>query len=221
MPQPKRNGAPQIFRPVYRNEISGAVTPLPRTVNIKPRFNRNTGEFIILWNDIKMELRNPLHVWHGNTAVPFLIDDNFEFVQPLRMSVYPNTVLDVVIETPITYAAPRRNTISSTLTSAPFNLPSPPITESNTSDKSSPGTPSQALLATSEPLNLSDLLTDTSTSASKLGYQARQIDQSLDHERGSFCSNSEPVFERFNNYHAKDDPKKQSKSMIWRTLRRT
>ena len=64
----------QAFRQIYSD---GTGAPLP-IVNIKPRFDNKTGEYIVLWNDVLMAFKNPLHVRNGDTAVPFVTDENFE-----------------------------------------------------------------------------------------------------------------------------------------------
>ncbi|KAF9174954.1 hypothetical protein BGX20_008974 [Mortierella sp. AD010] len=89
----------QVIRPVYK-DASGTIIPMTKTVSIKPRFDSKSDEYIILWNDVKMVLANPLYACHDNAAVPFLMDDDFEFLRPLRILAYPGTVLDVVIEAP-------------------------------------------------------------------------------------------------------------------------
>ncbi|KAF9992218.1 hypothetical protein BGZ79_003370 [Entomortierella chlamydospora] len=61
-----------MIRPVYK-DASGTIIPMAKTVNIKPRFDSMSDEYIILWNDVKM---------------------------PLQILAYPGTVLDVVIEAP-------------------------------------------------------------------------------------------------------------------------
>ncbi|KAF9349190.1 hypothetical protein BGX26_012499 [Mortierella sp. AD094] len=69
-------------------------------VNINPRFDNKTGQYIILWNDVLMAFKNPLHVRNGDTAVPFVTDENFEFIQPLRVFACPGVILDIVVEHP-------------------------------------------------------------------------------------------------------------------------
>ncbi|KAF9100493.1 hypothetical protein BGX27_000365 [Mortierella sp. AM989] len=93
--------SPQVFRAVYQDAESGTITPLSKTVNIKPRLEAKSGENVILWNDIKMVFKNPLHVRHEDTVVPYLTDDNLAFLQPLRIPVFPGDILDVVIEYPV------------------------------------------------------------------------------------------------------------------------
>ncbi|KAF9187453.1 hypothetical protein BGZ49_004053, partial [Haplosporangium sp. Z 27] len=90
----------QSFRAVYKDDLTGAITPLTMMTHVKPRLDSKTGEYIILWDDIKIPFKNPLHLWSQNTVVPFLTDENFEFLKPLRISSQPGVILDVVIENP-------------------------------------------------------------------------------------------------------------------------
>ncbi|KAF9356973.1 hypothetical protein BGX26_004440 [Mortierella sp. AD094] len=93
--------APQIFRLVHSNGLQGNIIPSSRTVNIEPRFDTKTGEYIILWNDINAAFKNSIHVRNVDTVVPFLTDENFEFIKPLRIRAKPNVILDIVLELPI------------------------------------------------------------------------------------------------------------------------
>ncbi|KAF9171612.1 hypothetical protein BGX21_007149 [Mortierella sp. AD011] len=100
MSEPTPQRPPQVLRPVFLNDITGVVVPLSATVNINPRLDSQSGEYVILWNDIKTVINNPLHLWDGETPVPFLKDKNSEFLQPLRIAEYPGTILDVVLKAP-------------------------------------------------------------------------------------------------------------------------
>ncbi|KAF9184168.1 hypothetical protein BGZ49_004449 [Haplosporangium sp. Z 27] len=91
---------PQSFRTVYKDETTGSFVPLKDQINIHPRHDVKSGKHFILWNDVKAAVQNPLHIRHGNTAVPFLADDRFEFIHPLRIATYPGTTLDVVVDPP-------------------------------------------------------------------------------------------------------------------------
>ncbi|KAF8978234.1 hypothetical protein BGZ46_006694 [Entomortierella lignicola] len=93
------DGMLQVFRPVYKDDVSGTIIPFSK-INIKPRRNYMTGDYIILWDDVKAALKKPLHVWCGDTSVPFHVDDNFVFLQPLRFSAQTGVVLDVVVAQP-------------------------------------------------------------------------------------------------------------------------
>ncbi|KAF9090087.1 hypothetical protein BGX27_002351, partial [Mortierella sp. AM989] len=117
--------SPQAFRPVCQDDRSGTITPLPWTVNISPRFDSNSGENIILWNDIKRVFKKPLYICHENTTISFLADENLEFLRPERIPTFPGFVLDVVIdqsrsdaslESLIIHDSPATTTTSSTST---------------------------------------------------------------------------------------------------------
>ncbi|KAF9370193.1 hypothetical protein BGX21_005643, partial [Mortierella sp. AD011] len=90
----------QIFRAVYKDETSGTFTPLTETVKIKPWSVSKSGEHIILWDDIKAAFGNPVHAMSKDSILPFLTDENSEALQPLRLSVHPGDVIDVVTEDP-------------------------------------------------------------------------------------------------------------------------
>ncbi|KAF9200275.1 hypothetical protein BGZ49_009522 [Haplosporangium sp. Z 27] len=90
----------QSFRAVYKDDLTGAITSLTMITHVKPRLDSKTGEYIILWEDVKIPFKNPLHLLSQNTVVPFLTDENFEFLKPLRISPQPGVILDVVIESP-------------------------------------------------------------------------------------------------------------------------
>ncbi|KAF9346415.1 hypothetical protein BGX26_002100 [Mortierella sp. AD094] len=98
MSEPNPERPPQVLRPVFLNEAAGIVVPLSATVNINPRLDSESGDYVVLWNDIKTVINNPLHLWDGETPVPFLKDENSEFLQPLRISEYPGITLDVVLK---------------------------------------------------------------------------------------------------------------------------
>ncbi|KAF9101743.1 hypothetical protein BGX27_011349 [Mortierella sp. AM989] len=124
---------PQAFRQVYND---GSMAPLSTTVNVNPRFDSKTEEYIILWNDVLMAFKKPLHVRNGDTAIPFLTDENFEFIHPLRIAAYPGIVLDVVIELPAIdtgealrmMSSPGYSSISPTFSNYPYS----PVSESKT-----------------------------------------------------------------------------------------
>ncbi|KAF9349180.1 hypothetical protein BGX26_012504 [Mortierella sp. AD094] len=89
----------QEIRPIYRDAL-GTITPWLKTINIDFRIDSKSDRYVVLWNDVKVALKTPLHVFHEDTAVSFLTDENLVFLQPLRILAYPDVVLDVVLETP-------------------------------------------------------------------------------------------------------------------------
>ncbi|KAF9995553.1 hypothetical protein BGZ79_010762, partial [Entomortierella chlamydospora] len=88
----------QVFRAVYKDETLGTYIPLTEIVKIKPWSVSKSGEHIILWDDIKAAFGNPVNAMSKGVILPLLADKNFEALQPLRISVDPGVVLDVVIE---------------------------------------------------------------------------------------------------------------------------
>ncbi|KAF9110025.1 hypothetical protein BGX27_006862 [Mortierella sp. AM989] len=100
MPASNPGGLPQLFRAIYKDDDSGAITPLSKTAIINPRLDGKLNENVVLWSDIKIAFRNAVHVWHENTVVSHLTDENLDFLQPLRILAYPGVILDVVIEYP-------------------------------------------------------------------------------------------------------------------------
>ncbi|KAF9110032.1 hypothetical protein BGX27_006869 [Mortierella sp. AM989] len=131
----RRATLPQAFRAIYKDDDSGATTPLSKTANINTRFDSRSSENVILWDDIKIAFNNALHVWHEDTIVPYLTDDNLNFLQPLRIPAYPGVVLDVAIEHPRNISSIELLSIndSSTTTSISPRYQSPTDTESTAS----------------------------------------------------------------------------------------
>ncbi|KAF9995507.1 hypothetical protein BGZ79_010805 [Entomortierella chlamydospora] len=100
MPQSRQEVSHQAFRPVHRCNETGHTLPLSDRIKIKYRFDKMLGQYIILWNDILTVFSDAMHVRNGDTAVEYLTDENFEFLQPLRIGAYPGIVLDVIIKLP-------------------------------------------------------------------------------------------------------------------------
>lgn len=50
----------------------------PNVIAIPTRHDRRTGEHIVCWADIQQHFENAKSVVHGNVAILFLTDDNFE-----------------------------------------------------------------------------------------------------------------------------------------------
>ncbi|KAF9954493.1 hypothetical protein BGZ65_003979 [Modicella reniformis] len=56
-----------------------------------------TDRRIVLWTDVLLAFRNAGYIRHGMTLVPFMKDENFEDVQPLRIEYHPNMTLEVIL----------------------------------------------------------------------------------------------------------------------------
>ncbi|KAF9360961.1 hypothetical protein BGX34_007395 [Mortierella sp. NVP85] len=69
----------------------------PNVIAIPTRHDRRTGEYIVCWADIQQHFENAKSIVHGNVAILFLTDDNFERLVPLRIAYHPGVTLEVVI----------------------------------------------------------------------------------------------------------------------------
>ncbi|KAG0220711.1 hypothetical protein B0O80DRAFT_502550 [Mortierella sp. GBAus27b] len=69
-----------------------------RAVNILARKDTRTTHHIILWKDIQTAFENAKCVQIGDSLVPFMTDDNFEHVQPLRIEYQPDVELSIITE---------------------------------------------------------------------------------------------------------------------------
>ncbi|KAK3844333.1 MAG: hypothetical protein J3R72DRAFT_505139 [Linnemannia gamsii] len=103
------------LRSIYLEDRSAPAHP-SRTIQLTPRFDSITQQPIILWNDILKVYKGALYVLCQGASVPFLVNDQFEDLTPLRIAIYPGQVLDVVLENP--------NPIGSALTMDAMPLPS-------------------------------------------------------------------------------------------------
>ncbi|KAF9140233.1 hypothetical protein BG015_001745 [Linnemannia schmuckeri] len=108
----------QTLRSIYFDDRSARAQPPSNTIQLTPRFDSITKQPIILWNDITKVFKGVLYVLCQGASVPFLVNDQFEDLIPLRIAVYPEQVLDVVLENP--------NPPGSALTMDTMTLPSLP-----------------------------------------------------------------------------------------------
>ncbi|KAF9436917.1 hypothetical protein BGZ76_002541 [Entomortierella beljakovae] len=76
----------QVFRSSSTSEI----------LSIPSRFDAKSGQRIVLWRDIQQGFDNIKCIRNGGVLVVFKTDDNFEYVNPLRIDFHPGVVLDVV-----------------------------------------------------------------------------------------------------------------------------
>ncbi|KAF9199790.1 hypothetical protein BGZ49_010055 [Haplosporangium sp. Z 27] len=68
------------------------------TIDIWPLKDPKSGFYFVLWKDIQRVFENAKFVKYGTHYVPFMKDDNFEELKPLRIAYYPEVVLEVVVE---------------------------------------------------------------------------------------------------------------------------
>ncbi|KAF9935789.1 hypothetical protein BGZ65_003007, partial [Modicella reniformis] len=57
-----------------------------------------TGKCIILWSDIQSGFKDVSSIRKGETLVPFMKDEEFKQILPLRIPYHPEVVLDVIVE---------------------------------------------------------------------------------------------------------------------------
>lgn len=62
--------------------------------------DRITREKCILWEDVRLAFHNALHVRHQARVIPFMKDDDFNTLRPLRIAVIPGEILDVIVGNP-------------------------------------------------------------------------------------------------------------------------
>ncbi|KAF9549957.1 hypothetical protein EC957_002017 [Mortierella hygrophila] len=62
--------------------------------------DRITKKKVILWEDVRLVFHNALHVRHKTRVVPFMKDDDFNTIKPLRIAVIPGEILDIFVGNP-------------------------------------------------------------------------------------------------------------------------
>ncbi|KAG0019405.1 hypothetical protein BGZ80_005861 [Entomortierella chlamydospora] len=98
VPEQGPRQAPQTFRAVYRHGTTSTAVPYAPTTNINPRFDAKSGQYIILWSDVQRVFQDAQYALDGAEMVPFLVDDNWEELKPLRILANPGVVLDVALD---------------------------------------------------------------------------------------------------------------------------
>ncbi|KAK5799071.1 hypothetical protein F5H01DRAFT_384784 [Linnemannia elongata] len=94
----------QAIRPIYKNTPSTFTAAVPTTppsnleiVQIEIRLDSD-GKDIVLWDDILSAFKNAVNIRRGVKVLPFLKDNEFRNLDPLRITAVPNTVLDVLVD---------------------------------------------------------------------------------------------------------------------------
>ncbi|KAF9096342.1 hypothetical protein BGX23_011521 [Mortierella sp. AD031] len=90
----------QAVRPVLKHELSASTNPATQSeiTHITCHLDRATKKYIVLWDDILAVFKDALYIRCETRALPFVKDDNFQAVNPLRIEAVPNSVLGVVAE---------------------------------------------------------------------------------------------------------------------------
>ncbi|KAG0375537.1 hypothetical protein BGX24_008962 [Mortierella sp. AD032] len=95
-------GHVQAFRSVDKS-IQPRTIPLAtpeEVIHVDTQFDPETQKEIVLWDDILLAFKNAELVRQKTKIVPFLKNNDFTVLHPLRIAAVPNTVLDVIIDTP-------------------------------------------------------------------------------------------------------------------------
>ncbi|KAG0205945.1 hypothetical protein BGX28_002537 [Mortierella sp. GBA30] len=122
---------PQDLRSFYILDTSSQPPPPPSaSFKLRPRPDKKSGQDVILWSDILKVFKNAQFALCEDEVVPFLVDDNFEDLVPLRIASCPGKIIDVLLESP-------RLTVA---TSTPGN-------NSNSAQDSAPLSPDSASVA--------------------------------------------------------------------------
>ncbi|KAF9350202.1 hypothetical protein BGX34_001356, partial [Mortierella sp. NVP85] len=66
-----------------------------RVAHVPTFVDPKSGSRIVLWSDIEAGFENVKSIWKGTSLVPFLKDENFEQVLPLRIAYHPDDELEL------------------------------------------------------------------------------------------------------------------------------
>ncbi|KAF9105637.1 hypothetical protein BGX27_009537 [Mortierella sp. AM989] len=89
----------QAFRLVYLDIKSGSTAIAPKMARLKSRHDKKLEKYIILWDDITQAFKDATRVeYEDGTVVPFLRDDDFQLIEPLRIAAEPDVALHIVVE---------------------------------------------------------------------------------------------------------------------------
>ncbi|KAF9988274.1 hypothetical protein BGZ65_009502, partial [Modicella reniformis] len=67
-----------------------------KVINVPSRHDHKTRQHIVLLRDIQQYFEHIKGIMNGNTTVLFLTDDNFEYLQPLRIAYHAGVILEVL-----------------------------------------------------------------------------------------------------------------------------
>ncbi|KAG0314859.1 hypothetical protein BGZ97_008879 [Linnemannia gamsii] len=119
----------QALRSVYKRSSATLTSPpleLPESEIVHVDIHQDpAGKDIVLWADILVAFKGADNVRHKTRVLPFLKDERFHTLEPLRIAAMPKIVLDVYIDTQPAQleAVPRESPL---LTSQPA-LSTPPL----------------------------------------------------------------------------------------------
>ncbi|KAG0047802.1 hypothetical protein BGZ89_004786 [Linnemannia elongata] len=94
----------QALRSVNRSLPSSSIPPpSPDEIfHVDTIVDPNTQKRVVLWDDILQVFEDAVQARHKSRVVPFLKGDDLRTLEPRRIAVIPNTVLDVIVADPST-----------------------------------------------------------------------------------------------------------------------
>ncbi|KAG0048371.1 hypothetical protein BGZ90_007651, partial [Linnemannia elongata] len=90
----------QGIRSININNFTSSPPHPTEVVYVDIYTERITREKFILWEDVRLAFHNALHVRHQARVIPFMKDDDFNTLRPLRIAVIPDEILDVIVGNP-------------------------------------------------------------------------------------------------------------------------
>ncbi|KAF9290232.1 hypothetical protein BGZ68_007580 [Mortierella alpina] len=93
-----------------------------RLLGLPVYLESKTGDYIVLWHDVRPLFPGARCIMNGDKVVPFLKDENFQTIKPERIKYQADVVLDVILETSKTsiIQAPAAMELSSAAPSTPI-----------------------------------------------------------------------------------------------------
>ncbi|KAG0307738.1 hypothetical protein BGZ98_009937 [Dissophora globulifera] len=101
--QPRLEGAaddtdkhenPQLFQHFASAGLSDIVR---EPIKILARLDDDGEQHFVLWSDVQQFFPNAIYVLNGAEFIPFLMDDDFQQIKPLRIAYHPGVVLWVTV----------------------------------------------------------------------------------------------------------------------------
>ncbi|KAF9546988.1 hypothetical protein EC957_008992 [Mortierella hygrophila] len=92
----------QAIRSVGKSLPLNSITPasLDEIFHVEIQVDPKTQKEVVLWEDIVQAFEHAVQVRHKSKVIPFLKGSNFITLEPRRIAAVPNTVLDVIVNTP-------------------------------------------------------------------------------------------------------------------------
>ncbi|KAG0370514.1 hypothetical protein BGZ54_006029 [Gamsiella multidivaricata] len=82
----------------FRNSPLSTASSTPTAVKIGTHLDHRTGQYVILWTDVRRVFRNAQYVIRDGTIIPLMTDADFKELSPPRILCHPGAVLDVFQE---------------------------------------------------------------------------------------------------------------------------